>query len=928
MQLQLQLPLPLPFYSGQSDLLALIARGTPLADTLERLALLIEGQSPGSACSILLLDPAHTRTHLGAAPSLPSPFRAALLGNGIRSTSGSQGEANRSRGPVAVIDIVTDPLWAPWSDLVQRSGLRACWSTPIVDDKQQVLGTFALYHPQGREPTALDLHLLEAATHLAGIAIQRQRQQEETQRCQARLNTLVEQHTAELQQTLLEQRALFDNTTVGILFVKDRMVQRCNRYLEEMLGYEPGELIGRSTRVYYASDEEWQDFGERSTLALQAGGGYTGDFLAICKDGTQVWCSSHGKYVDPSDPSRGTVWVGVDITERRIAEQTRQQLLLEYRAILENATVGITFTRERVFLHCSERFAEMYGYRVEELIGQPTQMVYPSSDHYQEMSRMAGPVMSKGERFEIELEMRRKDGSLFWCRMSAKAIDPQAPGKGAIFITEDISEQRQALAELQAIFDNHHVGVLLVKDGRIQRCNVCFERMLGYPSGTLAGRDTRELFFDEGSQLALRDEAQSAVREGRIWIGEATMRHAQGHAVHVSAHAKGVQEGKPEQGLLWVALDISRHLSAEQALREANVRLASSLDIVNRASNDLSQLGEFSGFLQACETEQEAYDCLLRYGPLLFPGSTGALYLHDGEADLLQERMTWGSPLAAEPCFLSSQCWGLRRGRPYMMGSGGLRCAHLGFVALGGSACLPLVAQGQTIGLLLICFGGNAEKFDETGQLMERLAVALSEQCGLALANIRLRETLRRQSLRDPLTGLYNRRLLEESLRRELARLRRGHRGCALAIVDIDHFKQFNDRFGHEAGDEVLVAVARSLERNVREGDLVCRLGGEEFVVLWTDLDPSQAPGRAERVLEGIRQLNLQHAGRDLGRVTASLGVALAPQHTEMAVELLAAADAALYAAKGAGRNRWYMASTAAQNPDPMHGETQNTSPE
>ncbi|MDC6169024.1 diguanylate cyclase [Paucibacter sp. XJ19-41] len=909
---------PMSFYAGQGQLLELIARGAPLAETLQRLALLIEAQSKGLYCSVLLLDEDGIHVRPGVGPRLPPAYLQALDGYPIGPEAGSCGSAMALSQTVVVTDIGSDPRWAAYKSLLEGEGFRACWSTPIVATDRRVLGSFAMYYKQVRSPGSAELELLALATQLAGIAIERQRKQDELQRYQSRLEALVEQRTAELERTLMEQRAIFDNATVGILVVdKDRIIRRANRRIEELLGYGPGELIGLSTRVYFSSDQQWQDFGRVALPCIASGQGYSCDTVVVRKDGSTIWANSHGKAIDPQDLGKGTIWVGIEITERHQAEALRQQLLLEYKAILDNASLGITFTRDQTFLHCNERFGEMFGWPAQELVGRSTRLVYPDEAAYEALSRRAVPVLGAGQRLDVELQMKRRDGSLFGCRMLAKAIDPSDASKGTIFITEDISDRQeadqalqQALFELQAIFDNTNAGIMLVRDRHTMRCNRGIEQMLGYAPGELTGHSTRLMFASEAAYEALGREAYETLNRGEVWIGETQLRCKDGRLIEVSSHSKAMDPRDPSKGTLWVSHDISARKAAEAALRAANEKLERSLAMVGQTYREVSLLSELSSFLQACATPQEAYDCLRRYGPRLFPSSGGALYLLMPGSELLEEQMGWGPLEEAEASFGSHDCWALRRGRPHHLNGDGqsLACPHL---HLGGdsigSACLPLVAQGDTFGLLAILHRGSPVEAEQS-DMRQRLAVALAEQTGLALANIRLRETLRLQSIRDPLTGLYNRRFLDEALRRELARARRKGVTHALALLDVDHFKQFNDRHGHDAGDLVLCAVARVLEAQVRGSDVVCRFGGEEFVVLLCDIDTEQVLQRAEQLIAAVRTLQIEHGGGLLGPISASLGLALFPRHGQASAALIEAADAALYRAKRAGRDRVLMA--------------------
>jgi diguanylate cyclase (GGDEF)-like protein len=192
-----------------------------------------------------------------------------------------------------------------------------------------------------------------------------------------------------------------------------------------------------------------------------------------------------------------------------------------------------------------------------------------------------------------------------------------------------------------------------------------------------------------------------------------------------------------------------------------------------------------------------------------------------------------------------------------------------------------------------------------------------AEQVGMSISNLRLREALHSQSIRDPLTGLYNRRYLEEMTQRETRRAVRSECGLGLLILDLDHFKQINDTYGHDAGDSALREAASFLVKSVRAEDFVCRFGGEEFVVVLPMADLKATQARAERIRSRLRELTVLHNGQSLGMITASIGVATLPEHGTSPKELLQAADAALYLAKREGRDRVVV---AARRPEPVAG--------
>jgi diguanylate cyclase (GGDEF)-like protein len=217
-----------------------------------------------------------------------------------------------------------------------------------------------------------------------------------------------------------------------------------------------------------------------------------------------------------------------------------------------------------------------------------------------------------------------------------------------------------------------------------------------------------------------------------------------------------------------------------------------------------------------------------------------------------------------------------------------------------------MVAQGDAMGVVSIVIPNlhEAGADDDTLQSKQDLAVSLTEQISLAFANLMLRETLKYQSVRDPLTGLFNRRHMEEALERELLRSARTTKPVSVLMADIDHFKQFNDTFGHEAGNVLLRELGSLLSSQVRGGDIACRYGGEEFLLILAEVGLQAASERAAKLAEQVRLMHVRHHGETLRRVTLSIGVAEYPRHGTTAALLVNAVDEALYKAKAQGRDR------------------------
>lgn len=354
------------------------------------------------------------------------------------------------------------------------------------------------------------------------------------------------------------------------------------------------------------------------------------------------------------------------------------------------------------------------------------------------------------------------------------------------------------------------------------------------------------------------------------------------------------------------------------ALRSTNLQLTASVQRVESYANQIAQLTALGQLLQSCLTADEVFGVVPHAMQRLFPDGSGALSLIDGSGSVMETMAMWGSNPPHQGVFEPAECWAFRRGRPHLVADldSPLRCAHLTRADGPVSFCVPMTAQGDTVGVLQFSFapGDEPDEVDDNGaprSTRARLVVALSEQIALALANLRLREALRSQSVVDPLTGLFNRRYLETVLDRECRRAVRSGRPLTVLLLDVDHFKDVNDTWGHEAGDSVLRDLAGLLRAHFRGDDIACRYGGEEFVVLLSEATLDAAFVRAEQLRSNVHRLASQHRQRAVGPVTLSIGVATAPDHGTTPEDLIAAADRALYEAKTGGRDRTVRASLA-----------------
>ncbi len=367
-----------------------------------------------------------------------------------------------------------------------------------------------------------------------------------------------------------------------------------------------------------------------------------------------------------------------------------------------------------------------------------------------------------------------------------------------------------------------------------------------------------------------------------------------------------------------VVADAAARLAAGERGTRVTISHDDEVAVLGRAFNEMAtelerraredeHIGRLHDALHASLSFAEASEAIQQLARHVFTGDSGQVYLLSASRDQLRWLAGWGPHGEdARPPLAPEECWALRRGRAHVHTESGasLRCAHLEESAE-ATICVPLAAHGETLGLLVI-----RPPAADAARIAARTEV-MAETLSISLANLRLREALRHQAMRDPLTDCFNRRFMEETLNREVARAMRTKRALAVLMLDVDHFKRFNDRFGHPGGDAVLRDLGALMGRTFRGTDVVCRYGGEEFAVILPDCDAAAAAMRAEELRQAVRTMVVNVDGRPLAAVSISVGVAELAAHDVSGPRLVARADEALYRAKQAGRDRVVLAASA-----------------
>ncbi|HWA70295.1 MAG TPA: diguanylate cyclase [Rhizomicrobium sp.] len=317
-----------------------------------------------------------------------------------------------------------------------------------------------------------------------------------------------------------------------------------------------------------------------------------------------------------------------------------------------------------------------------------------------------------------------------------------------------------------------------------------------------------------------------------------------------------------------------------------------------------TMLSRMTQRMQTCETTRGLEQVIESFVPEIAPQFAGRLYLFDKSRNALVETCSWLTPVHSRREFPPTACWALQRNAMHRPARNeyDIPCEHLDpSEGLIDSICLPLIAHRTTLGVLY--FESREDSLHPSANVSEDYLKMLAENISLALGNLRLRDALRDMAMVDELTGLANRRHLDAVLEMRSEEAKQRGEPISCVMVDIDHFKRFNDEFGHEAGDAVLRATGDLFRQSTRESDTAFRYGGEEFLLLMPGLDAEHAFKRTEEIQTLVRALRVEHGGRELGPITMSFGLASAPAHCAFN-RLIQAADAALYHAKEKGRDQ------------------------
>ena len=705
---------------------------------------------------------------------------------------------------------------------------------------------------------------------------------------------------------------------VGLVITDfDGTIISFNKVVQDLLGISIEECRNTNVSTFYADPND-----RLHIFDMLAKSNTVRDFKIKLKqkNGTVRTVLLNVDYVELND-THVLLTSLYDIAQYEKIQDAMMESEKMYRALFCNAPVGITVTDYKGTLIVSNKaIQELLGYRAEDLWSLSVQDFYFIKAERQQLLDLTEKL---GNVRDFETIFRHKSGRAISVLINTDMIEFNNQKNMLLTSVRDISNLKQIEDELtkERDFSNAILNiaaslvVVLDRRGMISRFNRACEQLTGFSFDELGGMHFGDATFIDPK---ITREQVDKLLNGDYTSPHETVWFSKSGDKHLISWTDTTlinNEGQVEY-VIATGIDITKWQKAEDELQRANRQLALWVKELQDRSDELSKLNDMGEQLQSCQTIGEACALSAQYIRQICPDSRGALYLVNASKNFAEAAEIWGEPAFTQKVFAPLSCWAVRRGRQHLVDDihPGLRCEHIDGPQSGQYLCVPLLVNGEVIGVLHLNHGNVLEQEQQKTMSMiftehkTQLITMMAECIALALSNLRLKETLRQQSIRDGLTGLFNRRYMEEILEREINKAESENKSVGVIMFDIDHFKEFNDLAGHDSGDALLRELGALLNNNTRGGDVVCRYGGEEFLSVLPDISIEDARLRAEEVRLAVKELLVYHLGKPLAKCTLSLGVAAFPKNGLTAEALLKAVDNALYRAKKEGRDRVVLA--------------------
>jgi diguanylate cyclase (GGDEF)-like protein/PAS domain S-box-containing protein len=704
---------------------------------------------------------------------------------------------------------------------------------------------------------------------------------------------------------------LLEDAPLGIALIDPQFqIIKANRTLCRMLGYEKAEI--QSLRV--------QDLAQDPGVCVQIVRQIFEAVLSVSKieepflkkGGESLWVQLTACSVPkgPAEPKCCLILVE-DISDRKWAEQAIQteKQLLEW--LINSSVDGImAFDRDGFFTVWNPGMERIFGVSAKETLGRPAFQACPFLKELGEDANFAAAL--KGKKVISRDKGYTMPGAgrpAYFEGYYGPMYNP-SDGEviGGLAIIRDVTERRLAeegkrISEerYRELFENAYDMVYTLDlAGKITTINKAAERILGYSRSEALQMQFSQLVAQEYQESAQRMIDRQIADETPV-TQELEALSKYGDRIIVEVSNRLIFRGGRPIGIQGIARNITERKKTEEALQQANKKLEAWVHELEQRTREMTLLSEMGDILRACLTSDEVYEVIVRVSQEIFPAQGGALFIMGPLRNIVEAVAEWGDLPRVESTFTPDDCWALRRGRVHWVEDTrvGLLCKHLHSPPPRGYLCVPMMAQSEAVGVLHLAQGEDSQM----PEAKQRLAVAMAERVAMALSNLRLHETLRNQSIRDQLTGLFNRSFMEESLELELRRAVRTQQSICVVLLSLDNLQWINESYGMEAGDSILRRTGMLIQANVRKGDIACRFSGYTYVVILPHSGYEVGHARAQTLCNLARALEVKYQGEQVGQMTASAGLAVFPGHGQTVESLLRSAEAALGRARGSGGN-------------------------
>ncbi len=680
--------------------------------------------------------------------------------------------------------------------------------------------------------------------------------------------------------------------------------------ISQQRGYSPEELmnIPLSRQMTQPSFVELSTFVTRHTTSDIKPASATLELELFRKDGTRFWseekinilCNSDNKPVH-------IIGIGRDISGRKKTENELQRSEQLYHNLFEHFPTGMYRTTPGgKILEVNPALVSMLkADQLSDVVGKNARDFFVNPDDRQKQQKR---LEIEDKLLQSELQMKCFDGSIITVRDNARVVRDSA-GKVQFYegSLEDITSQRHAENALRKSEERYRTLVSNMSEGltivdtneKVLFSNPTADEMFGVSTGSLTGRNLSE-FLDHQEYQIVKQQTVNRLK-GQRTSYEIAIRRADGQTriLQVTATPQLDDNGVIISSF-GVFHDITQRKMNQQVIQQTQDQLRQQLKENERRREELDLLTKLGNELQSCSETADILKILAPYTNSFFPDCSGSFYTLGESASKMQKSLCWGSDPGPVDSISIDSCWSLRFSPPHSYQTSVEQpnpfCEHvlLSKTCPSHTLCAPVLSGDGLFGMLHLW---TADRHEKITDVQVKLCAAIAEQIRLVSSNVKLRESLRQQAIRDPLTGAYNRYYLEESLQHELERAARGHYPLGIIMLDFDNFKELNTHCGHPKVDEMLKHFGTLMKNEFRASDLCCRYGGDEFLIILPQASLDITFSRAETLRDLVKQMKITKNDEHYS-VTISAGVAAFPDHGKTVDSLINSVDDALLKAK------------------------------